>query len=76
MISDAASDSVIDTQAAVTYLREKHGIEYSADRLQRRANLGLMPSHKVGKYRRYRTSLLDQWALGEWEPPKKKRQAS
>lgn len=69
----------MDTAQAVTYLRDRHSLKYNAEYLQLLARQGKVPSHKVGKNVRFRPSLLDQWALGEWRPkkvPQRKRKAS
>lgn len=66
MEASTASESAITTAQAVEYLREKHNLEYNAEYLDQLARQGDAPSHKVGRHRRYRRSLLDAWALGEW----------
>ncbi|MGE0161348.1 MAG: hypothetical protein AB7T31_18280 [Gemmatimonadales bacterium] len=76
MQDNFASEGALDVDGAVRYLREKHGIKYSVDRFARKARRGEVPSFMVGKYRRYRPSHLDAFALGEWTPPKSKRKAS
>lgn len=68
METSTASESAITPAQAVEYLKDQHNIEYSEDHLQRLARQGDVPSHKVGRHRMYRRSLLDQWALGEWSP--------
>lgn len=68
MESTTASESAITPAQAVEYLRERHSLEYSEEHLQKMARAGEVPSHKVGRHRRYRISLLDAWALGEWTP--------
>lgn len=66
MESSTASESAITPAQAVEYLKKTHNLEYSEEYLQRLARAGEVPSHKVGRHRMYRRSLLDQWALGEW----------
>lgn len=61
-------DQALNTSQATEYLRDRHGIDYSDEYLQRLARSGAVPSHKVGQYRMFRASLLDSWALGEWQP--------
>ena len=61
-----ATESAITPTQAVAYLREKHNMGYSEEHLNRLARAGEAPSHKVGRKRMYRRSLLDAWALGEW----------
>lgn len=68
MESSTATESAITPTQAVEYLKGTHNIEYSEEHLQRLARAGEVPSHKVGRHRMYRRSLLDQWALGEWSP--------
>ncbi len=68
METSAASESAITPAQAVEYLKERHSLDYSEEHLQRLARQGEAPSHKVGRHRMYRRSLLDQWALGEWSP--------
>ena len=68
MDTTTATESAITPEQAIEYLREKHSLEYSEEHLQRLARLGEAPSHKVGRNRMYRRSLLDSWALGEWTP--------
>lgn len=66
MESSTATESAITPQQAIEHLKKKHSIDYSEEHLQRLARGGEVPSHKVGRNRMYRRSLLDQWALGEW----------
>jgi hypothetical protein len=61
-----ASESAMTAEEAVEYIREKHALDYNLDVFRRKAVKGEIPSHKVGRYRRFRPSLLDRWALGEW----------
>lgn len=68
MEPEATSAEVMTTEEAAAYLRKVHGVEYHVQSLSRLANAGEIPSHKVGRYRKYRRSLLDKWALGEWTP--------
>ena len=68
MEAPTASESAITPVQAVEYLRDTHSLEYSEEHLQRLARAGEVPSHKVGRFRMYRRSLLNQWALGEWAP--------
>lgn len=63
-----ASESAITPAQAVEYLSEHHNLYFSEEHLQRLARAGDAPSHKVGRARMYRRSLLDRWALGEWTP--------
>ena len=66
MEAPAASESAITVGQASEYLRDKHSIEYSEEYLMQKAQRGEVPSHKVGRNRMFRRSLLDSWALGEW----------
>lgn len=66
MEASTASESAITPAQAVEYLREKHNLDYSEEYLNQLARQGDAPSHKVGRNRMYRPSLLDAWALGEW----------
>lgn len=68
MEAPGASESAITPAQAVEHLREKHNLEYAEEYLNQLARDGQAPSHKVGRHRMYRRSLLDQWALGEWKP--------
>ena len=71
-----ATESAITPTQAVAYLREKHNMGYSEEHLNRLARAGEAPSHKVGRKRMYRRSLLDAWALGEWVPEAAERAAT
>jgi excisionase family DNA binding protein len=68
MNTSTASESAMTAEEAVEYIREKHSLDYHVEVFRRKARAGEIPSHKVGRYRRFRPSLLDQWALGEWPP--------
>jgi len=68
MEDPTASETALTPAQAVEYLRETHNLEYSEEHLQRLARTGEAPSHKVGRNRMYRRSLLNAWALGEWVP--------
>ena len=68
MEASTASESAITSAQAVEYLSARHNLEYNEEYLNQLAREGKAPSHKVGRHRMYRPSLLDQWALGEWNP--------
>lgn len=68
MLVEYATEAAMTPGAAVEYLREVHSLEYNERYLNGLARKGLAPSHKVGRNRMYRRSLLDAWALGEWKP--------
>lgn len=61
-------EPALTTDEAVDHLKTKHKLEYSAAVLDRKARAEEVPSHTVGRNRRYRASLLDLWALGlDWK---------
>ncbi len=67
MDSTTSTETALTAEQAVAYLIDRHSIDLAARTLEQRARAGTAPSHLVGRNRMYRASLLDQWALGEWE---------
>ncbi len=74
--TEVISEPALTVDKAVDYLSTKHGLKYSERHLTRLAVRGEAPSHKVGRNRLYRASLLDAWALGEWSRPEPVEAAS
>ena len=62
------TESALTTSQAVRHLSATHSIDFTEAYLDQLARDGKAPSHKVGRKRMYRPSLLDQFALGEWTP--------
>lgn len=65
-MESTTTERALTSEEAVAHLADKHGVEYHPDSLDRLARKCEAPSHMVGRFRRYRASLLTKWALGEW----------